>query len=31
LLWSGKVDGTKMSGTIKTAESEPREFTATKQ
>jgi hypothetical protein len=31
LFWSGTIDGTAMSGKIKTEESEPRDFTATKQ
>lgn len=31
LLWSGSVDGSTMTGTIKTEQSEPREFTAAKQ
>lgn len=31
LFWAGKVEGSALTGTLKTAESEPREFTATKQ
>jgi hypothetical protein len=31
LFWSGTIDGSTMNGNLKTEESEPRDFTATKQ
>jgi hypothetical protein len=31
LFWAGKVEGSTITGTIKTEQSEPREFTAKKQ
>ena len=31
LFWTGTVEGTTLTGTIKTEESEPRDFTATKK